>query len=459
MITENCNKWFQAQEAEILGELSEFLRFRSVSSESESRQDCLDCAAWLLRYLRRIGIKDTVLIETRGLPVLKASYRCPGATETILYYGHYDVYEAGDLAIWASDPFKPEMRNGRIYARGAQDNKGQTFYFLTALQYLIKTGQLGVNVEILLDGEEETTTSLGLRSLLPRLEQECRADLLMICDTDSVSSDCATIILGLRGIISMTLEYRAARGEVHSGFGGSVFNCANLLSKALADLFDQDGRVALPDYLGEVLSADAIEAELVPKQVAMAVKYSEQKTGDVVSEAELLQGMVARGFKPSIDVSGIQVGTVDEAVRTIIPDLARVQITSRLVPNQNPVRCLEILKKHFESYQRPGVLLNILNQTEGSAGIRFSAESPYVQCASKILERVTGNQPLYDWEGSSIPFVSWAVPKIAPEALIVGFGLEQDAVHSANESFELNQFKKGFAYCCELLIAIAKGSK
>jgi acetylornithine deacetylase/succinyl-diaminopimelate desuccinylase-like protein len=202
-----------------------------------------------------------------------------------------------------------------------------------------------------------------------------------------------------------------------------------------------------------------VEAELVPKQAAFAAKYSEQKTGVLASEADLLQGMIARGFKPSIDISGVQIGTVDDAVRTIIPDLARAQITSRLVPNQNPQRCLEILQKHFESYLRPGISFKILNQTEGSAGIRFSAESPYVQCASEVLARVTGNQPLYDWEGSSIPFVSWAVPKIAPEALIVGFGLEQDAVHSANESFELSQFKKGFEYCCELLIAIAKGTK
>ena len=450
-----AHKWFDGQQSRILTELYTFLRFKSVSSDPDLASECWSCAHWLQEHLHHIGLQQVELIseQSEDLPVLRASFRAPGAKKTILYYGHYDVYEASDLSAWHSAPFEPELRDGRIFARGAQDNKGQTFYFLKAVEYLIATKQLDVNLEIILDGEEETTTSAALFRLMPRLMKECAADLLMICDTDSASKDCATVILGLRGIISLTLQFTSKSGEVHSGLGGVHPNCANRLLQAISGLFDLNGRPALKSFLKDVRPLTAEESELLPLQAKTLIEQglSAHKSQQSV-EAELF----AKGFLPSLDVSALEIGEISAAVRTVLPGRATVQITSRLVPDQNPEQCLRALKEHFESFLLPGMDLRILGETIGSAGVRFSPSGAAHLLAQEVLQEVTGCPPLYDWEGSSIPFVSWCVPQIVPEALIVGFGLESDNVHGANESFALEQFRKGFAYSAALLARLGQ---
>jgi acetylornithine deacetylase/succinyl-diaminopimelate desuccinylase-like protein len=450
-----AHKWFEAEESRILSELFTFLRFKSVSSDPAFAAECWSCAHWLQEHLHQIGLQQVELISERAedLPVLRASFRVPGAKKTILYYGHYDVYEAADLSAWQSPPFEPEMRDGRIFARGAQDNKGQTFYFLKAVEYLIASKQLDVNLEIILDGEEETTTSASLCRLMPSLMKDCAADLLMICDTDSASKDCATVILGLRGIISLTFEFSSENGEVHSGLGGVQPNCANRLIQAISGLFDSDGKPALKGFLKDVRPLSKEESELLPLQAKTIIN---QGLSSKATQTAVQDELLAKGFFPSLDVSALKIGEVSAAVRTVLPGRATVQITSRLVPDQNPNDCLAVLKEHFQSYLLPGMSMSVLGETIGSAGVRFSPSGAAYRLAREVLQEVTGCTPLYDWEGSSIPFVSWCVPEIVPEALIVGFGLDSDNVHGANESFALEQFRKGFAYSAALLARFAR---
>jgi acetylornithine deacetylase/succinyl-diaminopimelate desuccinylase-like protein len=450
----DLGKTFERNLDRYVEEWKRLLSFPSVSTDPAHDADCSACAEWLARHLSGIGFAAR-LLPTRSKPCVYAQRPGAAGLPTVLFYGHYDVQPADPVGDWVSPPFEPAMRDGRLYARGASDNKGQHFCVLKALEALVREDALRVPVRILLEGEEESG-SAGATAALEEWKDLLRADVLMVTDVHMSPSGAPAITMGLRGVFHMTVVVEGAPNDLHSGeHGGVAPNPAAELARLVASLRAPDGGIAVPGFCDGMLPATETERALAAAGAITPEAYREL-TGVPPTGGETAYPPAERaGFRPSIDVNGLLSGYTGAGMKTIIPASAMAKLTGRVTAGQDPAACLEALRRHLERSVGPGLRLSIPQKGVSGSGFRLPVESPLVKTAMAVLARVAGAPPVLQWGGASIPIVSALARVSGARPLLAGFGAEEDRIHAPNESFSLRQFRLGFLYAAELLGELA----
>lgn len=453
MQTEQLEKEFEAEKERFISEWKELLSFPSISTERKHDGDCTACAQWLRDHLRGIGF-EAVLLETSTKPVIFAERTGLPGKPTILFYGHYDVQPVDPLEKWLIPPFRPELKDGRMYARGAQDNKGQLFYMLKALETLVNQNALEPTVKLVIEGEEESG-STAISEGLTDWKKMLAADVLIVTDTNTVVSGAPTIIMGLRGLVHATVEISGPSHDLHSGVhGGAAPNPAQEIARLISSFHNADGSIAVAGFYDEVRQPTSRERKLANTGTFDKKSYQLQ-TGVAPSAGEAEFTPAERtGFRPSIDINGLHSGYDGDGVKTIIPARATAKITSRLVPDQDPARVLEQIVEHVQEFDARGLRVEITDSGMAGPGFRLDPDSTLAGKAARILEDILGGETVFLWEGASIPIIPALAEISGAEPLLVGFGSEEDNIHAPNESFSLDRFRYGYLYCARMLCSL-----
>lgn len=436
---------FAANRERYLAEWTRFLEFPSVSAVAEHAADCRRCAEWLAAHLRGMGF-SVRLIPTRSNPVVFAERTGRPGVPTVLFYGHYDVQPVDPIGLWTTPPFTPTLRDGRLYARGAQDNKGQTFAALKAIEALIAADALPGTLKILIEGDEETG-QMPLLDVLAGERDALRADLVIAADTGTVGSGAPTLTMGLRGIVHLTAVLKGAGHDLHSGVhGGRAPNPVHGAARLIASLHDATGRVAVEGFYDGVRAPTPDERRLANTPPFDSDWY-QRTTGvpPVGGEAEYTPPE-RTGFRPAVDANGLHSGYGGAGSKTIIPSEALIKLSARLVPGQDPGRILQGLADHLRRHTPAGFSLEITEQGVGGPAVRVALDSPAVRLARDVLGQLSDQPVAFLWEGASVPILSHLPAVAGGDMLLVGFGGEADNIHAPNESYSLEQFRKGFLY-------------
>lgn len=449
MNQEILENYFEKHRERFIGEWVDFLSFPSISALPQHREDCLACANWLVRHLEHMGFAARLLPSSSN-PVIFAIR--PGRPDrpTVMYYGHYDVQPADPLDAWTTPPFAPAIRNGRVYARGAQDNKGQIFYVLKALEALLKNTRLDHTVKLIFEGDEESG-SRGTREALSCEIDAIKADYLVSCDALAVAPNVPTITMGLRGMASLSVTLHGPNHDMHSGsHGGRVPNPAAGLARLLTSLHNPDGMIVVEGFYDGVSEPTASERAAINACPFDAVAFRAQNGVDPVGGETRFTPLERVGFRPTIEINGIHGGYGGPGCQTIIPASATAKLTLRLVEGQVPDRCLELVCRHLERNVPPGLRLEITEQHVGGPALRVKLGGTLVTRAQAVLEELFKRPAIMIWEGASVPIMAHLPGMAGAEALLVGFGTDEDFIHAPNESFSLDQFYAGYLFTGKL---------
>lgn len=438
-----------------LRELFTFLSFPSVSTDSKHKQDVRDCAEWIVRKLSAMQL-TTELHETPGHPIVIARNKHQADRKTVLIYGHYDVQPADPLELWQSPPFSPEIRDGRIWARGATDNKGQMLaHILGVSKTLEAKGELPVNLIFLFEGEEEIG-SPNLAPFLKKHRDELKCDIIAISDTGMVAPNTGTLGYGLRGITCAEVKIIGPVRDLHSGiFGGAIANPATAIARLVASLHDKDGKVAIEGFYDEVRPLEAWEREMWAKVPGLSDQDYLKVTGSPASFGEPGYSSAERVFaRPTAEVNGIGGGYQGEGSKTVIPSEAFVKFSFRLVPDQDPQVILQRLRAHLEKHCPPGVKLVI---EDGHDGKPYACDphSDFGKAAQRALKRTFPGEPMLIREGGSIPIVQAFREILNVDTLLLGLALSDAQIHSPNENFPIENFEAGIRLNQALLEELA----
>ena len=439
-----------------LRELFTFLSFPSVSTDSKHRQDVRDCAEWIVRKISAMQL-TTELHETPGHPIVIARNKHQADRKTVLIYGHYDVQPADPLELWQSPPFSPEIRDGRIWARGATDNKGQMLaHILGVAKTLEAKGELPVNLIFLFEGEEEIG-SPNLAPFLKKHRDDLKCDIIAISDTGMVAPNTGTLGYGLRGITCAEVKIIGPVRDLHSGiFGGAIANPATAIARLVASLHDSDGKVAIEGFYDEVRPLEAWEREMWAKVPGLSDEDYLKVTGSPASFGEPGYSSAERVFaRPTAEVNGIGSGYQGEGSKTVIPSEAFVKFSFRLVPDQDPQIILQRLRVHLEKHCPPGVKLVV---EDGHDGKPYACDphSDFGKAAQRALKRTFPGEPMLIREGGSIPIVQAFREILNVDTLLLGLALSDAQIHSPNENFPIENFEAGIRLNQALLEELAK---
>lgn len=442
---------WEAQEARWLEEWKAFLSIPSISADQAHLVDCVRCAEWLVCVFGRLDWKRSYVTPQPSPWCLRATtvpipMRKPSYTTGITMSNRPIRWRRGRVP-----PFSPTYRNGRMFARGAQDNKGQTFYVLKALETLLQQGALRYNVRLLIEGEEETS-SRAFANALPAWEADLKADVLMVCDTSSLSLETPTVTMGLRGSLFVGIRLDGPGYDVHSGsFGGLIRNPAVEMAHLLSTLHDAQGRIAVKGFLDDVAEPSEEDKAMAHKAPYAWADISDRLGVALDGGESGLPPAYRVGFRPTIEVNGLFSGYNGPGVKTIIPAYATAKITSRLAARQDPERALRCLIAHLHQHAPPSLRFRIEAQGIGGPALQLSVHEPWIQHAARILAPLAQREVAFAWEGEIDPH-RWAIgPTVGRYAILVGFGLEEDRIHSPNESFSLDQMRMGFLYVATFL--------
>ena len=433
-IDRNCDRFIK--------ELFELLRIPSISAQTEHKPDMQRCAEWLAAALVKAGADCAEVMPTDGNPVVFAEKIINPKAKTVLVYGHYDVMPVDPRVEWHTDPFEPVINDGRIWGRGADDDKGQSFMHIKAFEAMCATDSLPCNVKFMLEGEEE----IGSRSLYKFCadnKKMLKADIILVSDTSMISMQTPSITCGLRGLTYMEVEVTGPDKDLHSGlFGGAVANPANVLARLIASLVDENGRVAIPGFYDDVRELTTAERRAFNKAPFSLRDYKRSLSiGDVEGEAGY-NTMERTGIRPSLDVNGIWGGYTEEGTKTVIPSKASAKISMRLVPNQDFRKIARLFEKHFKAIAPKSVKVKV-SFLHGGMPYVAPIDMPAYKAAEKAILDTFGKRPLPFYSGGSIPIISAFEQTLGIKSLLIGFGLAEDAIHSPNESYGLAQFRKG----------------
>lgn len=433
-IDRNCDRFIK--------ELFELLRIPSISAQTEHKPDMQRCAEWLAAALVKAGADCAEVMPTDGNPVVFAEKIINPKAKTVLVYGHYDVMPVDPREEWHTDPFEPVINDGRIWGRGADDDKGQSFMHIKAFEAMCATDSLPCNVKFMLEGEEE----IGSRSLYKFCadnKKMLKADIILVSDTSMISMQTPSITCGLRGLTYMEVEVTGPDKDLHSGlFGGAVANPANVLARLIASLVDENGRVAIPGFYDDVRELTTAERRAFNKAPFSLRDYKRSLSiGDVEGEAGY-NTMERTGVRPSLDVNGIWGGYTEEGTKTVIPSKASAKISMRLVPNQDFRKIARLFEKHFKAIAPKSVKVKV-SFLHGGMPYVAPIDMPAYKAAEKAILDTFGKRPLPFYSGGSIPIISAFEQTLGIKSLLIGFGLAEDAIHSPNESYGLAQFRKG----------------
>jgi acetylornithine deacetylase/succinyl-diaminopimelate desuccinylase-like protein len=448
-------RFFESRRDTILDAWFALLRFRCVCADPRHAGDCAACAAWLKKYLRSLGFSaEARLPSGGGQPVVLAERAGDPNAPTVLFYGHYDVQPADPLEAWRAPPFEPTLRDGRVYARGANDDKGQFFAFLQGIAALIDAGARLPPIRVVIEGEEESGSG-GLLANLSDWRHALQANVMMAADTSVHPSGRLAIVAGLRGVMHLTVTLRGPAGDLHSGaHGGLAPNPAAGLARLLASLHDDDGRIVVPGFLDHVAPPSDEELRWLNATPFDAAAYARAMGVAPVGGESGVPPLVRLGFRPTIEVNGIHSGYGGPGSKTVLPAMAVAKLSARLVPEQAPRVCYEALATHLREHCPRGLTLEIGEVNVGTPALRLPLVSPLVRLAREALTALDPRGPVFLWEGGSIPVIGALRDVSGAAPLLVGFGRDADAVHAPNESFGLDQFRQGMTYAALLLSAL-----
>lgn len=425
-----------------LNELFELLRIPSVSSQSAHKDDMVTCANKLVELLLAAGADSAQVYQTKGHPVVFGEKRFDPSRPTILVYGHYDVQPVDPIELWKSNPYEPEIRDGAIYARGANDDKGQLFMHLKAFEYLVEKGLVNHNIKFILEGEEE----IGSPSLAEWAKEHkdlLACDIMLVSDTTMISEKVPSINCGMRGLAYVEVEVTGPNKDLHSGhYGGAVVNPINALCKMIDQLIDDKGHITIKGFYDDVIELSAEDRAMLARAPYDEKEYKEFLDIDAVAGEEGYSTMERTGIRPCLDVNGIWGGFIGEGSKTVLPSVAHAKISMRLVPNQDCNKIAKLFEEHFLSIAPAGVRVKVTPH-HGGNGFLIPISSPAYKAAAKAMEEVYGIEPVPSRGGGSIPILADLQQILGADPLLMGFGLERDTIHSPNESYLLSQLHKG----------------
>jgi len=434
--------YIKEHQTRFLDELFSLIRIPSVSSHHHRQPDIQKCAERWKELLEEAGVDKAEILPTSGNPVVFASKLIDPKLPTVMVYGHYDVMPAEPLELWVSPPFEPEIRDGKIYARGADDDKGQSFMHAKAFEYLVKTNQLKCNVKFILEGEEEIG-SPSLEEFCKNNRKKLKCDSILVSDTSMLSADTPSITTGLRGLAYWEIEITAANRDLHSGiFGGAVANPILELTKILAQLKDKDGRITIPHFYDEVANVSKSERELIAQIPFNEDEYKSNLGIKQVFGEKGYSTIERTGIRPALDICGIWGGYTGEGSKTVLPSKAYAKLSARLVPDQKYEKIARLVEKHILKIAPKYVNVKV-TQLHGAESYVCPIESDEYKAAENAYKKVFGIRPLPVRRGGSIGVVPVFEKILKVKPILMGFGLESDAIHSPNENFPLDLFKKG----------------
>ena len=466
---EETNAWLKSSDSK---DYFELLRMPTVGAEPLHLRDCVQAATWLRKWLKGIGAEAALVLPTgtgngeRGtgnglaVPVVYGELKGEEGATTVLVYGHYDVQPPDPLDLWETPPFEPTLKDdGRVYCRGAQDDKGQFFAFLCGVRALVEASpsrRLPVNVKFVFDGQEESGSGSLFRLLEePSFRKRLAADVLLVSDTGAAAGLRPAIVAGLRGVCHFTVKLTAANRDLHSGeYGGLAPNAAQGLAELVASLHNPDGSIAVAGFREGVVPPT--REELAAAEAGFAT--DEQLKADIGTDpcgGQLGKTSVQRnGFEPTIEVNGIHSGYGGPGSKTVIPCEAVAKLSMRLVPGQRPAACYDAVRTHLKDRCPKGMSVSFPEDSGLSAALRLPLASPLFRLAADVLTEMDPRGPVFLWDGASIPVVAALKSASGAAPLLVGWGQPEDRIHSPNESYSLRQFAKAKDWAQRILSAL-----
>ena len=441
-MTTLIESYIEENKDRFIEELFELIRIPSISSLAANKPEMYRAAEYWKQLLLDAGADRAEVYESDGNPVTFGEKIIDPAKPTVLIYAHMDVMPVDPIDKWTSHPFEPEIRDGRIWARGADDDKGQSFMHAKAFELMVKTNTLPCNVKFMIEGEEEIG-SPNLGKWCQQHKEMLKADIILVSDTSMIAPDIPSITTGLRGLAYWQVEVTGPNRDLHSGlFGGAVANPITVLAKMIAQMVDEKGRITIPGFYDKVIEVSPEERALLAQAPFDLEKYKKAIGVEEVSGEVGYATTERTGIRPAFDVCGIWGGYTGEGAKTVMPSKAFVKISCRLVPDQDHHEIAVLFKEHFESIAPKSVKVEVTS-LHGGQGYGCPIDLPAYRAAEKAYMEVYGKRPVPVRSGGSIPIISTFEQILGIKTILMGFGLESDAIHSPDENFPLEQFFNG----------------
>jgi len=444
----SVKSYIESNKERFINELFSLIRIPSVSAKQENRPDMLACADRWVELLFSSGADKAVVMPTEGNPVVYGEKIFSEEAPTVLIYAHYDVMPAEPMELWKSNPFEPEIREERIWARGADDDKGQSMMQVKGFETALKSGLLNCNVKFVFEGEEEIG-STNLAAFCEAHKELLKADVILVSDTSMVSADVPSLTTGLRGLAYWQIEVTGPNRDLHSGhFGGAVANPVNVLCRLIADITDSDGRITIPGFYDDVEAVSDTERQMIAQIPFDEEIYMEAIGVDSLFGEKGYSTLERNSIRPSFDVCGIWGGYTGEGSKTVLPSKAFAKVSCRLVPHQNHAKISKLFKDYLNSVAPAYVKIDV-KPTHGGEGYVCPINLSAYKAAEEAMTIAFGKRPLAVRRGGSIPIISTFEQVLGIKTVLMGFGLEQNAIHSPNESCMLDFFYKGIESVAE----------
>lgn len=439
---QNIKEYIQQHEQRFLDELFELLRYPSVSADPAYKEDVAKTAEFVAKKLKDAGADKVEVCKTAGHPIVYGEKIIDPDLPTILVYGHYDVQPADPIELWDTPPFEPTVRDGKIYARGAADDKGQFYMHVKAFEYMIEKKALHCNVKFMIEGEEEVG-SAHLGDFVKENKERLKSDVIVISDTAMLSLENPSIETGLRGLSYVEVEVTGPNRDLHSGvYGGAVANPATILAKMIASLHDENNHIAIPGFYDDVEELSKEEREMLNK-APFDIETYKQDLGVKALWGEKGYTTIERtGVRPTLEVNGIWGGYIGEGAKTVLPSKAYAKISMRLVPNQDSEKVTQLFKDHFEKIAPDYVKVEV-KPHHGGEPVVTPTDSIAYQAAEKAIEEAFKKKPIPTRGGGSIPIVALFEKELKVKTVLMGFGLDSDGLHSPNEKYNIENYLKG----------------
>lgn len=441
-------KYIIAHEPEMMNDLFSLIRIPSISALPEHHDDMLACAERWAQLLLEAGADEALVMPSKGNPIVFAQKMVDPDAKTVLVYAHYDVMPAEPLELWKSQPFEPEIRDGYIWARGADDDKGQSFIQVKAFEYLLKNDLLKNNVKFIFEGEEEIG-SPSLEAFCEEHKELLKADVILVSDTSMLGAELPSLTTGLRGLAYWEIEVTGPNRDLHSGhFGGAVANPVNVLCKLMADITDADGRITIPGFYDDVEEVSPAERKMIAQIPFDEAKYKAAIGVDELFGEKGYSTLERNSCRPSFDICGIWGGYTEEGSKTVLPSKAYAKVSCRLVPHQDHSKISKLFEDYIASVAPAYVKVKVTPK-HGGQGYVCPIDLPAYKAAEEAVGVAFGKRPLAVRRGGSIPIIATFEQVLGIKTVLMGFGLEQNAIHSPNESCTLDFFYKGIESVAE----------
>ncbi|CAN5508039.1 dipeptidase [soil metagenome] len=435
-------QYVEQNKQRLLDELFELLRFPSVSADPKYKPEVLKTAGFVAQKLRDAGAENVEVCETAGYPIVYGEKIIDTTKPTVLVYGHYDVQPPDPLELWKTPPFEPTIRDGKIYARGACDDKGQFYMHVKSFELMMQTGTLPCNIKFMIEGEEEVGSS-NLSIFVKQNKARLKADVVLISDTSMISMENPSLETGLRGLSYLEVEVTGPNRDLHSGvYGGAVANPATILAKMIASLHDEHNHVNIPGFYDKVIDLSPEERKAINNAPYNEDEYKKDLGVDELWGEDGYSTFERTGTRPTLEVNGIWGGYIGEGAKTVLPSKASAKISMRLVPNQSSEEITKLFSEHFVKIAPASVKVKVTPH-HGGEPVVTPTDSIAYRAAQKAITESFGKEPIPTRGGGSIPIVALFEAELGLKTVLMGFGLDSDALHSPNEKYDIFNYYKG----------------